>query len=113
MVDVTLVRGRAKPPLQAVTTVAAPSEASTSSASCTRLDHCLRSRLGIAKKSKAKTGDAIGQGEPCIAPDADAEDTRIVRVVVAEELPGVTDDGWKVAVAPVGNPLAENVTGVA
>jgi hypothetical protein len=36
----------------------------------------------------------------------------MVRVEVADVLPGVTDAGEKVAVAPVGSPMAASVTGL-
>jgi hypothetical protein len=41
-----------------------------------------------------------------------AEGSWMVSCVVAEELPGVTELGWKLAVAPVGKLLAEKLTGL-
>jgi hypothetical protein len=36
----------------------------------------------------------------------------MLSVELADELPGVTDTGEKVATAPVGRPLAERLTGL-
>jgi hypothetical protein len=97
--------GVAKPPPQPLIAASVPRDANKNSASLIQL------RRGRGTISRPMTASAGIVNCHCVSPAVDVA-VWMVSVDVAGELPGVTEEGVKVAVAPVGNPLAESVTGV-
>jgi len=110
MVEVVAGCGNANPPPQPINTAAALIEASMSRARITRRDHCLRSLLGIAKNSSASAGEPNGQSGTVREFAALRVTVWMVRTELEVPLPGITDEGEKLAVAPAGNPVALRLT---
>jgi hypothetical protein len=91
------------PPPQPVNAVMAPKDASAKTPHIARLTR----RLGInSNPMKARVGGIKGQSNP----PAIVLPVWMVRVELADALPGVTETGLKLAVAPAGRPVAESVT---
>jgi hypothetical protein len=110
IVEVVVGCGNANPPPQPINTAAALIDASMSATKITRRDHCSRSRLGIAKNSSASAGDPNGQSGAVREFAAFRATVWIVRTELAAPLPGITDEGEKLAVAPAGSPDAVRLT---
>lgn len=98
-----------KPPPHPVSAVSAPNDAKRRTASVTQ-----RRRSLLTPKSKPNNGMSesdSGHAEPMPAVTGVVAAVWMVNCAVAAELPGVSEAGEKVAVAPVGRPVAEKVTG--
>ena len=78
----------------------------------TRRDHCSRSLLGIAKNRSASADETNGQSGVVREFAALRAPVSIVRTELAVPLPGMTDEGEKLAVAPAGSPDALRLTGL-
>ena len=84
-----------------------PSEANAKIASVIQR----RRRAPVKQRLKSgRTAAVSGQLAPCRSSLAVVAAVWMVNCEVADELPGLTDAGKKVAVAPVGSPLAVRVT---
>ena len=96
-----------KPPPHAVSAVKAPSDANSRRPSVIQRLRCLPGRK--SNPIIASAGAASGHQGPLLA-DAVMVPVAILSVEVADALPGVTEGGVKVPVAPVGMPVAESKT---
>lgn len=114
MVYVLADDGRAKPAPQPIVDTARPSRERmhTQFAKTPRPFFPRRRRLaGKNRSAAAKTGVVKGHREGAFPPAACCTGVRTVMTELAPALPGVTEGGANLTVAPPGRPVAAKVTG--